>query len=228
MLHADKHALQSVLRQQALAVRQKEMDLYMSNFGTLAGQAAMLAGFAFTGFTITIDLVDVPEEGHWHHWTLRTAFFSLTACALGLLLLTVSNCALCSIFGPNLALRGPEGSMDRAVDSMKTLREQTFACFGAGLVAFHMSALLLAVLLFSRKEGAIVVTILTFFLVLFMVYAHRIWSVMRIDPSQEVHGEVKVGGVSLSRDSHGSTFMPESETTGLLNGRKTPNQTNAH
>ena len=44
---------------------------------------------------------------------LRASFYSVSSLALGFFMLTVSNCALCTIYGPNLALRGPDGSMDR-------------------------------------------------------------------------------------------------------------------
>lgn len=44
--------------------------------------------------------------------------------------------------GTSLAMRGPDGSMMRAVNGMYQLREQVFALFGVGM----MSLLLMAVL----------------------------------------------------------------------------------
>ena len=53
------------------------------------------------------------------------------------------------MLGPGLALRGPDGSMHRAVDGLMLEYRLTFLFFTMGLVAFHVSALLFAWLEFS-------------------------------------------------------------------------------
>ena len=49
MLAADKQALESVLQQQSLQIREKELRFFVENFAAVAGQAAMLAGFSEIG-----------------------------------------------------------------------------------------------------------------------------------------------------------------------------------
>ena len=48
-------------------------------------------------------------------------FLATTTAAMGFGLLTIVVAALCSMLGPGLALRGPDGarSMHKAVDTMK-------------------------------------------------------------------------------------------------------------
>lgn len=70
--------------------------------------------------------------------------------AMGFELIAVLNSTLCSMLGPGLALRGPDGSMHRAVDGLMLEYRLTFVFFTLGLVAFHVSALLFAWLEFRR------------------------------------------------------------------------------
>jgi len=64
---------------------------------------------------------------------------------MGCELLTVTISTFCTMFGPGLALRGPEGatSMHKAVDIMQEYSRSSFNVFLAGLVFFHVSSLLL-------------------------------------------------------------------------------------
>lgn len=73
----------------------------------------------------------------------------MTTMAMGFELIAVLNSTLCSMLGPGLALRGPDGSMHRAVDGLMLEYRLTFLFFTMGLIAFHGSALLFAWLEFS-------------------------------------------------------------------------------
>ena len=59
MLAADKQALESVLQQQSLQIREKELRFFVENFAAVAGQAAMLAGFSFQGMFMAVN-ADTP------------------------------------------------------------------------------------------------------------------------------------------------------------------------
>ena len=48
MLAADRSLLEVNLRQSAIKLKEKELNLYMENFGAMATQAAVLAGFTTT------------------------------------------------------------------------------------------------------------------------------------------------------------------------------------
>ena len=45
-----------------LAIRERELNLYSDNFRNIGTQAALLAGFAYSGCTITTDLNDNDYE----------------------------------------------------------------------------------------------------------------------------------------------------------------------
>ena len=123
---------------------------------------ALLAGFAWYGLTeVPFDLgadvvralasprprVDVrtaPSACPRAVQVIQTLYLVVTTLIMGLELLTVVNATLCAILGPGLALRGPDGSMHNAVNGMMTHYKFTFACFTAGLLCFHISALLYA------------------------------------------------------------------------------------
>ena len=51
MLYADKRALQTNLKVNLLAIRERELVFYTNNSLAIGTQAAMFAGFAFAGLT---------------------------------------------------------------------------------------------------------------------------------------------------------------------------------
>ena len=53
MLAADKLQLQSALKQQATALKEKEFNLHHSNLMTVGTQAAVLAGLNITMFIVS-------------------------------------------------------------------------------------------------------------------------------------------------------------------------------
>lgn len=51
MLYADKRALETNLKVNLLAIREKELNYYSQNCLAVGTQAALLAGFAYSGLT---------------------------------------------------------------------------------------------------------------------------------------------------------------------------------
>ena len=94
------------LTQRALRVLPRDMTRTSS-----VTQAALLSGFAYNG----IIQVDIPTDSS--DW-LKTLYLCVTTSAMGFELIAVLNSTLCSMLGPGLALRGPDGSMHRAVDGL--------------------------------------------------------------------------------------------------------------
>ena len=94
------------LTQRALRVPPRDMTRTSS-----VTQAALLSGFAYNG----IIQVDIPTDSS--DW-LKTLYLCVTTSAMGFELIAVLNSTLCSMLGPGLALRGPDGSMHRAVDGL--------------------------------------------------------------------------------------------------------------
>jgi hypothetical protein len=83
-------------------------------------------------------------------------FFHLTLTSIGMTiqLWTLYTCVLTNILGLSLALRGPEGSVDRAVRHMAEQNQLVMNRFGMGVIIFFVS-----IMLFSLMEYEIYVSI---------------------------------------------------------------------
>lgn len=111
MLAADRSLLEINLRQSAIKLREKELNLYTENFSAMATQAAVLAGFT----TTCMIEISIPEETnvfavHFLHISAIVSICANITC--------VSFSTIVSIWGSGKALRGRDGSMDEAVDGM--------------------------------------------------------------------------------------------------------------
>eukprot|EP00908_Phaeocystis_cordata_P007908 Transcript_18581.p1 GENE.Transcript_18581~~Transcript_18581.p1 ORF type:complete len:297 (-),score=102.67 Transcript_18581:98-988(-) len=167
---------------------------------------ALLAGFAWYGLTeVPFDLgadvvralasprprVDVrtaPSAYPRAMQVIQTLYLVVTTLIMGLELLTVVNATLCAILGPGLALRGPDGSMHNAVNGMMTHYKFTFACFTAGLLCFHISALLYAWMQFDWDLALPVSLLLMYFLWTVWRYFRRIVKRFQLQPTSVVTG----------------------------------------
>jgi len=181
MLHADKRALEQNLKVSLLKIREKELHFYTENCVAIGTQAALLAGFAYSG----IIQIDIPEQAND---TLKTAYLCVTTMAMGLELIAVINSTLCSMLGPGLALRGPDGSMHKAVDEMMEEYRLTFLFFGLGLLAFHISALLFAWLEFIWPVALAMSVALLLFIYGMYYYFVRIYARFKVPPSLMITG----------------------------------------
>lgn len=117
-------------------------SLQAQNCLAVGTQAALLAGFAYSGLT----QVAIPPEAAY---VLKLMYLLVTTTAMCLELIAVMNTTLLSMMGPGLALRGPDGSMHPAVDGMMVEYKTAYISFVLGLVAFHLSAALFGWLMFS-------------------------------------------------------------------------------
>mmetsp|Transcript_25781 Transcript_25781/g.60183 ORF Transcript_25781/g.60183 Transcript_25781/m.60183 type:complete len:248 (-) Transcript_25781:565-1308(-) len=161
MLYADKRALETNLKVSLLAIREKELNFYVSNCQSIGTQAAMLAGFAFAGL-----MQPLPPEPE----VLRVLFLMSTVSALGLQLVTVVTTTLLSMLAPGLALRGPDGAMHAAVDGMIDEYRLGFYTFLFGLLFIHGAAIFFVWLAFPLMEAVVLTTCLMFSL--FMMYRY--------------------------------------------------------
>jgi len=189
MLYADKRALETNLQVSLLKIREKELQFYTQNCIAIGTQAALLSGFAYNG----IIQVDIPSESS--DW-LKTCYLCVTTFAMGFELIAVLNSTLCSMLGPGLALRGPDGSMHRAVDGLMLEYRLTFLFFTMGLIAFHVSALLFAWLEFSWPVALAMTLALLMFIYGMVRYFKRIYQRFALDSDHYITGKFEFG------DSH--------------------------
>jgi hypothetical protein len=162
MLAADKLQLQSALKQQATALKEKEFNLHHSNLMTVGTQAAVLAGLDITMF---IEFTPQPDSA-WGEYAnrarlLKMVYYGVIVSAFCANMLVVSHTTALSVLGAGLALRGPDGSMMTAVDGLFEERQAVFRVFGIGL-ALTVSSILLSVWLLLYWESALLCFIISF------------------------------------------------------------------
>jgi len=150
MLAADKLLLQSNVKQRAIQLREKELNLFNDNFNAVGTQSAVLAGFAMTSFAE----IDLPHNAFYAQKACLHLFVTISICAN---LMCTASTTFVSVWGSGKALRGKDGSMDKAVDGMHAERAFIFACFGVGLIT-TLLALMSAAWILMTLEVAIVAT----------------------------------------------------------------------
>ena len=162
-------------------------------------QAALLAGFAYSGLT----QVAIPPEASY---VLKLMYLLVTTTAMCLELIAVMNTTLLSMMGPGLALRGPDGSMHPAVDGMMVEYKTAYISFVLGLIAFHFSAALFGWLMFSWLVSSALSATVIASLSLLIRYASRVYARFRLPPNEVITGrfsgeEVISGGREMGSSS---------------------------
>lgn len=135
MLFADKRALQTNLKVSLLEIREKELNFYSNNCLAIGTQAALLSGFASAAL-----MTNVGREP----LMLHVLYLLFSVVSLSMQLLTVVSTTLLAMLAPGLALRGPDGSMNTAVDSMIEEYRLAFFSFVLGMLALHGSLICFA------------------------------------------------------------------------------------
>ena len=148
MLEAEKAHLESSLAVEVLRVRDRELTFYSECFSTIGTQSALIASIAFAILAgMSWDLKDpdggwlhyntsiawgvrrdVDESelgiGSWTMWTWLEQIATLVEVSFCVACLTtqivlIQKCALVEIGGLSLALRGPDGSAQKALHHMR-------------------------------------------------------------------------------------------------------------
>ena len=127
MLAADKLLLQSNVKQRSIALREKELRLFNTNFSAVGTQAAIMAGFTLTSFVE----IDLPPNKPTAKTMLHT-FVTLSICSN---FVCVAMVTFVSVWGTGKALRGRDGAMDVAVEGMNAERTLIFSCFAMGVLS---------------------------------------------------------------------------------------------
>jgi hypothetical protein len=159
-------------------------------------QAALLAGFAYSGLT----QVAIPHE---RSYILKLMYLLVTTSAMCFELIAVLNTTLLSMMGPGLALRGPDGSMHPAVDGMMVEYRTAYYSFVLGLIFFHLSAALFSWLIYVHWMVSLVVSgTIVGSLWLLSRYAKRVLIRFRL-PAEDVitgrfHGEEVISAASAT------------------------------
>lgn len=163
MLAADKLQLQSSLKQQATALKEKEFNLHHSNLMTVGTQAAVLASLDVTMF---IEF-QPPHNSEWGTSTLiprvlKFFYYVFITSAFCANILVVSQTTMLSLLGSSLALRGPDGSMITATDGLYEERRTVFFAFATGLICTVVSVVLVVWIMLSPESAMVCMSVTIF------------------------------------------------------------------
>jgi len=189
MLQADKQVLLAGVKRNALELRQKELDFNVERFTNLATQASVIAGFSFESL---VEL-EVPEETNW---ILSSTYFVFGSSAMALSLYCLVISSFACVFGHRLALQGPHGSLERAVQIMVAHRVHIFAVGGASLACLVVAAMLMAWIKMGAAAGVVSLIFVAFFFSVTM-RMHRLLHLFQIPEMQLVTGAVQVNAPNM-------------------------------
>ena len=213
MLYADKQALETDLKVSLLSIRERELNLYTTNCRSIGTQAALLAGFAYGGCCLASYFF--PEESSG---ALRAAYLVVTTCAMDLNVAALLASTICTMLGPGLALRGPDGSVEQAVEGLALEFRLTFVIFFLGLFSFYLSAMLYVMIVLNPILSALLTLLMAAFIRHTFVSLKRIYKKFRLPSHRAVTGDFATDGSTggtvlspgeLSRDMHRLTRICE-------------------
>lgn len=135
MQKAEQEVLLQTTNQDVLNIRQQELNYFTTFFNSFSLQAALLAGFVLNSLNDNeYDKFAGHQVADYVYWISSAVLF---ASALHCILTTV----YCNVYGAGLALRGPLGSMVRAVDGMVAEKDGIVLSFIICLTSFATSCL---------------------------------------------------------------------------------------
>ena len=129
MLSASKNALEATLNESLVKLQNQELMFYQNNFASIATMATFIGGFAFGALFTNEDSMNGLLG---HNRELEVCFYLLACVTIGAMMWCVISCTMLNIYGPNLALRGPDGSLTLAVDKVARVRGAYGAAAAAG------------------------------------------------------------------------------------------------
>ncbi|KAH8074131.1 hypothetical protein JL720_10683 [Aureococcus anophagefferens] len=148
MIAADRAELESRLKQLTLQIREKEVTVFTENFAVLQRDTA-------------------PP-------TAMLLVFYSPPISIGFNILTMAISSWCMIFGPGLAIRGPDGSMSRAVAGMYQERKWALRFFWLGIAFIILSGVALGWVKFDPYISVTMTVIFLGFLSFMVYYMTRV------------------------------------------------------
>jgi len=197
MLAADKDRLVAALKQNALGLRQKELEYYVERYSNITTQASILAGFAFDSLVELEISEDMREamgpSGRWKadlRW-METVYYGAASLTMALALYTVCVSSFATVYGHRLALQGPTGSVERAVAVMMKQRQTIFVTYGLALFSLVIAAITMAWIKMGAAAAFVTAVFGLFFIAL--IRKHQQMKMLFLIPQESmVQGDVRL------------------------------------
>eukprot|EP00633_Aureoumbra_lagunensis_P002555 CAMPEP_0197292416 /NCGR_PEP_ID=MMETSP0890-20130614/23202_1 /TAXON_ID=44058 ORGANISM="Aureoumbra lagunensis, Strain CCMP1510" /NCGR_SAMPLE_ID=MMETSP0890 /ASSEMBLY_ACC=CAM_ASM_000533 /LENGTH=272 /DNA_ID=CAMNT_0042766313 /DNA_START=188 /DNA_END=1006 /DNA_ORIENTATION=- len=156
--------------------------------------ASIIAGFAFSGLIVGTQFTGISLTNKKitpTNLSVSTLYFAFASASIGTCLLACVICTVINVRGPGLALRGPDGSLKRAVDSMRQWQRYALYSLTIGVCNFHLEGMTYAWLMLSYRANAVTVTvILGFVLILMLLVIYTVFRDLNIMKHQLQAGEL--------------------------------------
>ncbi len=135
MLKAEQQQFVQATNNQLLDIRNTEISYFISFFSNFGTQCALISGFIVNAIS-QVPGLDSTCNPAWKYiyWILSALALM---CAMHVLLCTM----FINVFGQGLAIRGPLGSMVRAVDGMVQETNQILIAYVASIFFFAFSTI---------------------------------------------------------------------------------------
>jgi hypothetical protein len=173
-------------------VRQAELDYYLNNYWTWGGTATIMGGFVFAQLTNP-----VPADTNK---LLEAAYLVSTTACMGLNLCVITWTVLCCVWGPGMALRGPEGmeSFNKVIDFLKSEQDSIYFAFVLGVVFYFIATCTLVWVYPSRASVNMWSSgVLGLFLVVVLYYQCRIDGKLKISGGSTNATEGRIAALAV-------------------------------
>eukprot|EP00746_Dinoflagellata_sp_MGD_P012661 gnl/MRDRNA2_/MRDRNA2_127063_c0_seq1.p1 gnl/MRDRNA2_/MRDRNA2_127063_c0~~gnl/MRDRNA2_/MRDRNA2_127063_c0_seq1.p1 ORF type:complete len:227 (+),score=38.39 gnl/MRDRNA2_/MRDRNA2_127063_c0_seq1:121-801(+) len=173
-------------------IRQAELDYYINNYWTWGGTATIMGGFVFAQLTNP-----VPEDTNK---LLEAAYLISTTACMGLNLCVITWTVLCCVWGPGMALRGPEGleSFNKTIEFLKSEQEAVYWAFTFGVIFYFIATCTLVWVYPSRASVNMASCgVLAAFLVVVLVYQFRIDAKLKISGGAKNATDGKIASLAV-------------------------------
>ncbi|KAJ1462560.1 hypothetical protein M885DRAFT_505488 [Pelagophyceae sp. CCMP2097] len=181
MIQADTRELETKLRQTVMYIRQKEVSLFTDQFAVLASSATFMSSLGFGALNMEIGFLERVEGqycselvgcdgGMTRILTPMALFYVFAAAGTAFNLLTVILASFCMIFGPELAIRGTEQSMNHAVKGMYEERRYAVQFFYVGCLFIVLSGIALGWMKFPPITAWIMTGVFSALIVFCIIY----------------------------------------------------------
>ncbi|GMI55425.1 hypothetical protein ScalyP_jg5827 [Parmales sp. scaly parma] len=129
-------------------ILEKELQFYNSANNSVQQSSAVLAGFAFSGLSMSLEKQDDSSRD-----VFRTMFVISSTICVALNLVTLCAATFASLYSVRLALRGADDSVENSVKSVRGEYKFVLSLFCGGIVAFFASIALMGFYKYDKLDA---------------------------------------------------------------------------
>ena len=206
MLSAEHFALENQAVKELLAIREREIQFFADRFNAIAMQASIVAGFVVSSMS-SIQLNQV-QKGE----ALESVFMISGSMCIVTSLYAILCTTMAGIWGSNLSLRGPAGSVTTAWHVLRSEGQQVMLSYITSILAFSVHCVSIFYLIDQDRDNFnshVGVAITVFGVLLIFIKLFYINKKLRFDSTHNVLDEATITGVDLSSGSNNRNGQQE-------------------